>query len=73
MNMKNNIIKISLAAARINAKFTQKEVANKMNMSKTTIVNWETGRIIPKQAQLEMLCRLYNFPVDNIFLPIYLT
>lgn len=73
MNMKNNIIKISLAAARINAKFTQKEVANKMNMSKTTIVNWETGRIIPKQAQLEMLCRLYNFPVDNIFLPIKLT
>lgn len=71
--MKNNIIKISLAAARINAKFTQKEVANKMNMSKTTIVNWETGRIIPKQAQLEMLCRLYDFPVDNIFLPIELT
>lgn len=71
--MKNKIIKISLAAARINAKFTQKEVANKMNMSKTTIVNWETGRIIPKQAQLEMLCRLYDFPVDNIFLPIELT
>lgn len=71
--MKNNIIKISLAAARINAKFTQKEVANKMNMSKTTIVNWETGRIIPKQAQLEMLCRLYDFPVDNIFLSIELT
>lgn len=71
--MKNNIIKISLAAARINAKFTQKEVANKMNMSKTTIVNWETGRIIPKQAQLKMLCRLYDFPVDNIFLSIVLT
>ncbi len=62
-------IKISLAAARVNAKMTQLEVANKMHISKQTVVNWEKGKIIPGTAQLDFLCRLYQFPVDNIFLP----
>lgn len=62
-------IKISLAAARVNANLTQTEVADKMHVSKQTIVNWEKGKIIPGTAQLDFLCRLYKFPVDNIFLP----
>lgn len=61
-------LKISLAAARINARMTQKEVAEKMHVTKQTIINWEKGKNIPKTAQLEFLCRLYEFPVDNIFL-----
>lgn len=73
MNIKNVIIKISLAAVRINARFMQKEIANKRDVSSTTIVNWEIEKIIPKQAQLEMRCRLYNFSANNIFLPIRLT
>ena len=40
-----------------------------MHLTKQTIVNWENNRIIPKPAQLEMMCRLYNIPLDNIFLP----
>lgn len=62
-------IKISLAAARVNAKLTQLDVATKMHVSRQTVVNWENGKVIPKPAELEMMCRLYNFPVDNIFLP----
>ena len=62
-------IKISLAAARVNAKLTQLDVATKMHVSRQTVVNWENGKVIPKQAELEMMCRLYDFPVDNIFLP----
>lgn len=62
-------IQVSLAAARVNAGLTQQDVANKMNISKQTIVNWENGRVIPKLAQFEMLSRLYNMPKDNIFLP----
>lgn len=62
-------IKISLAAARVNAEMTQSEVAEKMHVSKQTIVNWEKGKIIPGTAQLNFLCTLYRFPVDNIFLP----
>ena len=66
-------IQISLAAARVNAELTQTDVAKKMGVSKQTIVNWENGRIIPKQAQLEMMCRIYNIALDNIFLPSKLT
>lgn len=62
-------VKISLAAARVNAKMTQSAVAERMHVSKQTIVNWEKGKIIPGMAQVEFLSRLYNFPVDNIFLP----
>ena len=62
-------LKISLAAARVNAEMTQTEVAEKMHVSKQTIVNWEKGKIVPRTAQLQFLCNLYNFPVDNIFLP----
>lgn len=63
------VLKITLAAARVNAGFTQEEVAIRMGLSKQTIVNWEKGRVIPKPAELQMLSRMYKIPLDNIFLP----
>ena len=62
-------LQISLAAARVNAGMTQADVAGKMHLNKQTIVNWENNRVIPKPAQLEMMRRIYNIPLDNIFLP----
>lgn len=62
-------LQISLAAARVNAGLTQADVAEKMGLSKQTIVNWENGRIAPKPAQMEMLGRIYDMPLDYIFLP----
>ena len=66
-------LQISLAAARVNAGLTQSDVAKRMRISKQTIVNWENGRIIPKQAQLYMLSIIYKIPQDNIFSPPKLT
>ena len=62
-------LQISLAAARVNAGLTQEDVAQEMQISKQTVVNWEKGRVKPKLAQLEMMCRLYSIGLDNIFLP----
>lgn len=62
-------IQISLAAARVNAKLTQEEVAVRMNIGKRTIINWEKGLITPSLANITMLSNIYNIPVDNIFLP----
>ena len=62
-------IKISLAAARVNAKMTQKEVAKALRVSTNSVVNWEKGSASPSFATLSELCRLYAIPVDNIFLP----
>lgn len=71
--MKLDKLKITLAAARVNAGLTQTDVAKKMKVSKQTIVNWEKGKVVPKPAQLYMMSDIYCIPRDNIFLPTELT
>ena len=65
----DKIIRISLAAARVNANMTQEDVAKAMKIGKRTIINWEKGVVKPSFADLNMLSNLYGIPVDNIFLP----
>ena len=60
---------ISLAAARVNARMTQAEVAKAIKISKNTLVNWEKGETEPSFASLNMLANLYGVPLDNIILP----
>ena len=60
-------IQISLAAARVNSNMTQAEVAEKMRVSKQTIVNWEKGTTTPDVDQARQLSELYQIPINNIF------
>lgn len=60
-------IKISLAAARVNAGLTQAEVAAKLHISKQTLCAWERGRASAKIEHALSLSKLYNLPLDNIF------
>lgn len=62
-------IRISLAAARVNAGLTQEDTARECHVSKQTVVNWEKGKVIPTFIVLKMLSELYKIPIDNIFLP----
>jgi len=62
-------IRISLAAARVNAGMTQEDAAKEMHVSKTTIVNWEKGNTEPTVSQSRNLSKLYNMPLEYIFLP----
>ena len=62
-------LQISLAAARVNAKMTQEQVANAMKIGKRTVINWEKGVVAPSFADLNMLASIYGIPVDYIFLP----
>lgn len=52
--------KISLEAARINAKLTQKEAAEKLGVSEQTMVYWERGDRQPNVKMAEKLCDLYG-------------
>lgn len=61
--------KISLEAARINAKLTQKELAKILGVSNTTIVNWESGKTEPNLSQLKKISELSGIPMDFIFVP----
>ena len=58
--------KISLAAARKNAGYSQKEASSILNISNATLCNWENGKTFPKQPMIEKLCELYGVSYDFI-------
>lgn len=62
-------LQISLAAARVNAKMTQDDVARAMHVSKQTVVSWEKGNSEPSISQGRELSELYKMPLEHIFLP----
>ena len=64
------MVKISLRAARVNAGFSQKEVAISLGISNKTLSSWENGDTFPSVEKIERLCELYNLSYDEInFLP----
>lgn len=66
MNTIPNDLKISLSAARVNARLTQLEVAKMLGVSRVTINNWERGKTTPTVIQADKLCEIYKRPRDSI-------
>lgn len=64
--LEETIMKWKLAACRINRGLKQKEVAELMHTSNTTIVNHETGKVKPTIAQLKMYSQIYGIPEEDI-------
>lgn len=62
-------IKLTLAAARINAGLTQEEVAKKLNISARQLSKWERGEIAPKELTMQGLASFYGVPRESIFMP----
>lgn len=48
----NSFPMMSLAALRVNAKLTQKEFAERCQVSESTVVAWEAGRRYPSVKKL---------------------
>ncbi len=63
------IPKISLEAARVNARFTQKDAAKALGISVATLRNYESGKTTPDWNLVRRIEKLYKYPVDYIFLP----
>lgn len=59
----------SIKAARVNAGYTQKQAAQALGVSETTVIKWEKGTSIPLADKFVEMCRLYNVPMDEILLP----
>lgn len=55
---------ISLKAARANVNMTQQEVANILNINKSTLASWEKGKTQPKYRQAIKLSEIYRIPYD---------
>lgn len=59
--------KISLKAARVNARLSQQEAADRIGVAVSTLRNWEAGKTYPKQPQIEKLCDVYGISFDVLF------
>lgn len=53
--------------ARKEAELTQLEVAQKVNVSRATVINWELGRTNPTALQLKKLAEICNKDIDCFY------
>lgn len=56
-------MKWRLSACRIQAGYSQAEVAEILGCSDKTIVSWETGKTAPKMEKAQELSGLYGIPL----------
>lgn len=60
------MVKIRLAACRVNARMTIDQVSEETGLGLKKIVDYERGRIPIPREDLEMFARLYDIPVEYI-------
>lgn len=63
------MVKITLEAARVNTGLTQEQLAEKMGVSRYTVIDWENGKREMRAAYLYMFCHITGFSEDDILLP----
>ena len=59
--------RITLKAARVNAKLSQKEAAKRIGVCVSTIQNYESGKCVPDWDVVRKLEEVYGVKADNIF------
>ena len=64
-----NVPKISLAAARVNAGYSQREAAHLIGVCVATLQNYESGKTSPSWGVATRIEKVYRYPLDYIFLP----
>lgn len=62
-------IKITMAAARVNAGLTQKQFAEQCGVSESTVIKWESGVSHPHIKRLPLIEKAYGIPLDNVRIP----
>lgn len=61
-----DFVKFSLAAARVNAGFSQKDAANALGISNKTLCSWENYQTYPGADMVQKIVSLYGIPYDQI-------
>lgn len=63
-------MQVTMKAARINKGLTQKEAAERLGISLTTLSNYECGKSFPDVPVIQKIEKLYSVSYnDIIFLP----
>jgi transcriptional regulator with XRE-family HTH domain len=65
--LRQSILGNRIKSLRMKNNMTQKEVANKLNYSESTISGWETGKREPSFDDLNELAKLFNVCADIFF------
>lgn len=58
-------MKISIKAARVNAKISAEYVAEKLDITVDTLYNWEKGKTIPNINFVKRLADIYGCDVSD--------
>lgn len=62
-------MQMSLKAWRVNAGYTQQDVADIFEVSRQSVLNWENGEDPPKGLVIYAMAKLYKTEIDNIRVP----
>jgi len=65
--MFTEVPKISLEAARVNARLSQKEAAKHLGITPETLRRYENGKTLPDIGMATQMESLYKFPLSHIF------
>lgn len=60
-------MKISLAAARVNAGLYQREAAKRLGITPETLRNYERGKQVPNWTTVKKMEEIYGISADSIF------
>lgn len=63
------MLQITLEAARVNAGYNLKDVAELTNKAPNTVSNWEKGKTTIPKVWFARLCDLYKIDEDNVIVP----
>lgn len=57
---------ISIRAARVNARYTQRKAAEKLDISVSTLANYEKGKTEPDYSIIDNMIKLYGVSFDDL-------
>jgi len=63
------VVQHSLEALRVEAGMTHQDVADKLGVSRQTVMKWESGTVRPKGLVIYALAKLYDVEIDDIRVP----
>ena len=61
--------RITMEAARINARLTQEQMADKLGISRSFYSNIENGKVEVRPVYIYAFCQITGFTPDDIILP----
>lgn len=62
-------MKVTIAGARVSAGLTQQELADKIGVSRSTVIAWENGKTPMRMPYFIAFCAVTGFDEGDIILP----